>query len=83
MTQESILEKIREIVIDYVGPDSKIQVTMESRLREDLTLDSMDILYVVFVVENTFSISVNNQQMAGLKTVADLVKVVQEKCKKN
>lgn len=81
MTQESILEKIREIVIDYIGPDDKIVVAMESRLREDLTLDSMDILYVVFVVENTFSISVNNQQMVGLMTVADLVKVIQEKCK--
>ena len=81
MTRESILEKVSKIITDYLGDDIKAEIKMDCGLRDNLGMDSMDVLYVVFMIENTFNICVESEKLETFTTVGDLVDIVKEKCK--
>ena len=56
------------------------QIQKESRLIEDLTLDSLDILDLVFKLEEDFNIEIPEADL-HFATVQDVISYVQEKTK--
>jgi acyl carrier protein len=56
------------------------QIQKESRLIEDLTLDSLDILDLVFKLEEDFNIEIPEGDLHFV-TVQDVITYVQEKTK--
>lgn len=56
------------------------QIQKESRLIEDLTLDSLDILDLVFKLEEDFNIEIPEADLHFV-TVQDVITYVQEKTK--
>ena len=51
----------------------------ESRLREDLDLDSIGLVEAIVLVEEAFKVKVSQQDVAELKTVADVVAYIDTK----
>ena len=51
----------------------------ESRLREDLDLDSIGLVEAIVLVEEAFKVKVSQQDVADLKTVADVVAYIDTK----
>jgi acyl carrier protein len=53
----------------------------EARLAEDLGLDSLDAVELAISVERKFDIEVPEEELTKLKTVADMVALVESRVK--
>lgn len=51
-------------------------VKMESRIKEDLGADSLDVVEILMTVEDSFGITVDDEEIKTVKTVGDLIKMV-------
>lgn len=59
---------------DQVGPDA--------RLVEDLGLDSLDAVELAIAIERRFDIEVREEELAQLKTVADVVGLIDSRTRR-
>ena len=68
-------EKVQEIIANLfqIHPN---QITMESDLSEDLLADELDNVEIIMAVEDEFNITIHDEDAAEIKTVGDLVKLV-------
>lgn len=58
------------------------QILPESRFKEDLGADSLDILQLLMTIEEEYGIVIPDEQLAGFATVADVVGYLEQQ-KKN
>lgn len=75
--RQALLDGIRELArdkLDYNG-----EVDLDSRLAEDLELDSIQLLTLAMEVEDRFLVCLDESDEAGIRTVADLLDVVEAK----
>ena len=49
------------------------QITLESDIKKDLGADSLDILQLLMRMEDDYGIVIPDQELAGFKTVGDVV----------
>lgn len=67
--------KIIELIADKLC--KKIdQITLTSRLVEDLGADSLDVVELVMAFEDEFGISLPDEDIAKMKTVGDVVNYI-------
>ncbi len=71
-----IFEKVAQILADYKDVDPS-SITLEASFAEDLGLDSLDTVEIVMSLEDAFSVEIEMDE--SLKTVQDLVNLLQEK----
>ena len=72
---------VYEKVVEYITqqlPVSESDVKPESRLVEDLGADSANLIMLIMDLENEFDITVSDEMLAGVKTVGDIVKYLEE-----
>ena len=55
-------------------PVTKDQIKPESKLVEDLGADSANIMILICDIENEFDVQVENEMLATITTVDDIVK---------
>ncbi len=70
-----MFERIREIIADQLGKDID-EITMETSVKEDLEADSLDLFQIINDIEDEFDVKIEN--IENIKTVGDVVKVVEE-----
>ena len=70
-----IFEKVSQMIARKfnVAADT---LTPETLLKEDLNIDSLESVELIMELEETFSLSVKDQDMATLKTVGDIVNYI-------
>lgn len=51
----------------------------ETRLREDLGVDSLAVAELVFLIEDTFGVPIQDDEIAGLRTISDFKQLAREK----
>ena len=73
-----MFEKIRESIADQLGKDVE-EITMETSVKEDLEADSLDLFQIINDIEDEFDVKIEN--IEDIKTVGDVVKVVEEASK--
>ena len=73
-----VLEKLKGMVAEQLGV-SEDEVKPESRLKEDLQADSASVMMLVMDVESEFGIEVEDDAIETVKTVADMVKYIENK----
>jgi acyl carrier protein len=75
LSRADLLEKVREHLAAEleVPPD---RLGEETRLREDLDADSLDLYELVMELEDTYGISVSEEEAADIETVRDAVDFV-------
>ena len=68
MTREEVLDLIRNHLADEleVAPDT---IGESTRFREDLDADSLDLYTLVQELEDTFGVTMSDEQAAGILTV--------------
>lgn len=71
MTSAEILEKLKGVVLTVKPGTDTDKVGAETKLVEDLGLDSLTMILVALSIENTFGIQVAND--APFRTVDDVV----------
>lgn len=77
MSGHEILEAIRKIAREKLEYDGELR--LETRLVEDLELDSIRLLTLAMEVEDHFRVALAEDDEAGIATVGDLVEVVRRK----
>jgi len=77
MSDESIEEKVKGIIVEQLGVNAE-QVTQEAKFIEDLGADSLDTVELVMAFEEEFGIEVPDEEAEKLQTVGDVVKYVED-----
>ena len=54
-------------------------ITPEASLREDLGINSIGLLYMAMSIEETFGIKFANEDFSNIRTVADVVALIEKK----
>jgi len=75
---QDVAEGLREIMAARLGLPAE-QLVPEARLVEDLGLDSLDAVELAISVERKFDIEVPEEELTKLKTVADMVALVESR----
>jgi len=72
MTATAVAEKVRSALARELRRDPAT-ITPEQALREDLGLNSLDAIELMFQVEEEFDIEIPDADVQRLRTVSDLV----------
>lgn len=72
-----MFEEIKEVIVDTLNCDAD-KVTMEANIFDDLEADSLDAVELNLALEEAFGVSIDEDTMAGIKTVADIVKYIED-----
>ncbi len=77
MTDTDIYSRVKEIIQKVVFKSVSVDnVTPESRLQEDLDLDSARLVDLVLNLEDEFAIRIEDDRIEKLKTFQDLINLV-------
>ena len=72
----SNFERIREIIAEQTGKDTDT-ITLETSVKDDLEADSLDLFQIINDIEDEFDVKI--EDVEGIKTVGDVVKIVDAK----
>jgi acyl carrier protein len=72
-----MFEKVRDIICDQLELDEDV-VTMDAVLLEDLGADSIDLADLVMTLEDEFDMEISDEELENIRTVADIVKFIEE-----
>ncbi len=75
MTREQVYELIREHLCDELKIDPG-EIGEETRFKEDLEADSLDLYTLVQELEDTYGVRIADEQAAGILTVGQAVDFV-------
>ena len=78
MATQDVADGLREIMAARLGLRAE-QLVPGARLVEDLGLDSLDAVELAISVERKFDIEVPEEELTKLKTVADMVALVESR----
>ena len=77
MSDNSIEEKVRSIIVDQLGVESD-KVTADAKFIEDLGADSLDTVELVMAFEENFDIEVRDEEAEKLQSAADVVAYIEK-----
>lgn len=70
-----IQEYVFTIIRDYTFIRSDEEIKLESNLYDDLALDSLDIIEMVFAIEDKFNITIPIEE-ENITTVKDIIDII-------
>ena len=76
LENSDVTRRVLQIIADNQKKDISL-VTTESSF-EELGIDSMDAVNIVFEIENQFSVNVPDEEMKNIRSVRDIVNGVQK-----
>ena len=75
MTADEVLQRIREHLADELDLEPSA-ISSDSRFKEDLEADSLDLYTLVQELEDTYGVSMTDEQAAKILTVGQAVDFV-------
>ncbi len=75
-------EKVKKLLAEQLNISADT-ITMKSRVIEDLGADSLDVVEMLMILEDEFNVTVTDEESLKLKTVGDIVNLIDAKAKKN
>lgn len=70
------LDRIKSLLSSQLGiKEDRIQ--LKSRILEDLGADSLDLVELLMTLEDEFNVTVSDEEAVKLKTVEDIVKIIE------
>ena len=68
--------RVKQILTQRLGIPPE-EIRLDATLIEDLGMDSLDAVELAIAAERQFSVALSDEQVAKLKTVADIVALVE------
>ena len=72
------VDKVIELIAQQLNK-SVDEVTVEKEIVKDLGADSLDVVEMLMSLEEEFNITVPEEDAVNIKTVGDIVKLIEEK----
>lgn len=76
MDKEKLLAEVCEVIANHLMLEKVEDVVAESDLQRDLHADSLDRVELCFDFEEKYDIAITDSQLAGVKTVQDIVDLI-------
>lgn len=76
MADRVIVDKIIQALAEYLKRDAST-ITAAHHLRDDLGLDSMAVIELLYKIEEAFNIQIPDQDLVGLNTVSSVAVYVE------
>jgi acyl carrier protein len=73
-----VYAEVTEIIVDLLGVDAG-KIKPESRFREDLEADSLDIVELIMAMEDKFGSEISDEDAQKLTTVGEVVKYIEDR----
>lgn len=73
-----ILEKLKTIIETKLGIDTT-NVTEQTNFKDELINDSIIMVELLMSVEEEFNIQIDEENLENLKTVGDIIKIIEKK----
>lgn len=71
-----VLNKLKEIIANQFGIDTDV-ISEDTDIVADLGADSLDVVEMMMALEEEFGITIEDEKIAELKTVGDVVDTVE------
>ena len=71
-------EKISALMAEQLGID-KDTITLESEIIKDLGADALDVVEMLLDLEKEYGVEISDEAAAELKTVGDIVNLIDKK----
>ncbi|MDD6478266.1 MAG: acyl carrier protein [Oscillospiraceae bacterium] len=71
-----VFEKIKKILAEQLDVDEE-ELTMETKIAEDLGADSLDVVELLMAIEDEFDVEVPDDEIENVKTIGDVVEYIQ------
>ena len=78
MDRNAIFDKVTEYILMQLPIDGS-RVTETARMVEDLGADSANLMMLIMDLETEFNLTVEDEALASIKTVGDIVDYIQKK----
>ena len=78
MQSMEIEARLKELLYEIDDEIDVEEITEESRLKEDVGLSSVAMLYMAVSIENEFEIDLSDANMNDLVTVGDVVELIEQ-----
>ena len=75
---EETFEKVRDIIVEQLGVDAD-NIKMESRFKEDLEADSLDLVELIMAFEDEFGGEISDEEAQQIKSVGQAVEYLQKR----
>ena len=72
-----VFEKIKNMLVENLGIAPE-KVTLESEIIKDLGADSLDLVEMLLSLEETFGITVSDEETENITTVQDIVNLIEK-----
>ena len=73
-----MFEQVKDALVESLNIDGE-GITPESRLKEDLEIDSLAAVELSLDLETEFDVEISDEELAALVTVEDIVKLIESK----
>ncbi|ART76316.1 acyl carrier protein [Sutcliffiella horikoshii] len=70
-----VLERVTKIIVDRLGVDES-EVNLDSKFKDDLGADSLDVVELVMELEDEFDMEISDDEAENITTVADAVNYI-------
>lgn len=67
-----MLDKLKELIADQLNADAD-SITPETRFKEDLEADSLDLFELIMSMEEEFGVEIPSEELEGLLTVQNVM----------
>lgn len=72
-----MFEKICELLADKFDADAST-MTMDTKIKDDLNADSLDVVELMMDLEESFGITISDEEATQMSTIGDIVKYIEE-----
>ena len=72
-----MLEKVKEIIAKQLNLDVD-EITESTSFKDELGADSLDLFELVMAFEEEYDIEIPSENLEGIETVGDIIKLMKE-----
>jgi acyl carrier protein len=78
MNRTEIEEKVRDFLVEDLEIDEE-KIYPQAKLKEDMGIDSLDLVDIVVIVEKNFGFKLKAEEMAGVDTYGQFCDYIERK----
>ena len=79
MTEEEILNKTIRAIKEAISGCQDFEIVETTDIFDDLAADSLDMIELMMIIEEVFGIDIKDSEVDGIRTVKDLIALVEKK----
>ena len=72
-----MLERIIDIIKEQLNIDD-VEITEDTSFKDDLGVDSLDLLELVMAFEEEYNIELNPEELEGISTVGEIMEFIKK-----